>query len=127
MSIPAVDKILVALKAMIDRKVTSHCWQDVGCYESYGCQLRQLTESIVSSRFQVVLIATFVNSDNWREACLSGFRLLWKLRFPIRVVGRKHVVSQVSGSSESYGFQLRQAIENKSFKSTPTIISAQLR
>ena len=38
--------ILVALKAMVDRNVTSHCRQDFGSSESYSqqeCQLPLLT------------------------------------------------------------------------------------
>ena len=53
MSAPTIDRILAALKAAVDRNVNSYCWQEFGSSEKLRCQLRQLTGSIVSSRFLV--------------------------------------------------------------------------
>ena len=58
MSTIAVDRILVVLKAIVNKKVNSHCWQEFVSSESYNCQLRQLMGRITSSRFLVVLKVT---------------------------------------------------------------------
>ena len=64
MSNLTVDKILIALKATVYRNVNSDNWQDFGSPESYGSQLQQLTESIASSSFDVVLKALTVKFDS---------------------------------------------------------------
>ena len=46
------------LKATVDRNVNSHCWQGFGSFKKLRCQVRQLTGSIVSSKFLISLIAT---------------------------------------------------------------------
>ena len=46
-----VDRILVVLKAAVDRNVNSQCLQNFGSFESYGCQLRKLTGRVSSSSF----------------------------------------------------------------------------
>ena len=68
------------MKATVDRNVNSHCGQDFGSSDSYGCQLQHLTGSIVPSRFKVAL-----------EATLST-----------PTVDGKHSVFQVFGNSNSY-------------------------
>ena len=80
MSTIAVDRILVVLKAIVNKKVNSHCQHDFVSSESYNCQLQQLMGSITSSRFLVVLKAT-----------LSTL-----------IADGKHSIFQVLGSSESY-------------------------
>ena len=42
MSTPSVHKILMALKATVNRNVNSHCWQDSGTSESYGDRVKKV-------------------------------------------------------------------------------------
>ena len=55
MSALKVERVLVAFKATVNKNVNSHWSQDIASSENYHCQLRQLTESIASSKFQVAL------------------------------------------------------------------------
>ena len=53
-----VDRILVVLKATVDRNVNSQSWQDFGSSGSYVYEFQELTGSIASSRYLVALKAT---------------------------------------------------------------------
>ena len=45
MSTPAVDKLLVALKATGNKDANSHCWQDPGSSESYDYREEKVVDS----------------------------------------------------------------------------------
>ena len=89
MSALKVDRILVLLKAKIDRDVSSHCWQNFGSSERNSCQLRHLTRKITPSRIKVALKATLLALIvDRRHSIFQEYQLLkltkfwqpWKLR-----------------------------------------------
>ena len=62
---PALDSILVAFKAKVDKNVNSYCWQDFGSSKSCGweeCQLLLLTG------FQLkITVDRDVSSHSWQN------------------------------------------------------------
>ena len=42
---PTMDRILVALKAIVDKNVNSHCWQYSSSSERYGYRVRKVADS----------------------------------------------------------------------------------
>ena len=44
MSTPSVNKILVALKAIVDRNVSFHCWQDFSGSKNYGYGVKKVAD-----------------------------------------------------------------------------------
>ena len=49
-----VDRILVALKAVVDKNVNLHLWQDSGCLESYGYSVKEIAEPPEKEMLNVV-------------------------------------------------------------------------